>query len=316
MGAGNVSRIWHQWIDGNKVEWPADELPHPRTVFKTNFINQFIGWYKYLTEFSYNYKATEIQFIEPGTIIQPADFWNSLHGWIFGYWSESWPMGWIYTPDPDSWFIEGTYIKRDALYDPIPIYFEYITEIYKTLGYNISAVQRGDNLQAILREFFYRLRNQMDRCVIHQYAPADFTGVVQQWRYSEFYDRWDRYSDYVGTASWIHRDTTGNIAFDCVVDVAGSFTGYPVYRVGINTYYVIRQPDADRAALAPLGIPVTEENEVYIVKISSGESIYMSGPFPCAPTTGVPVGTDLRSGLDMYAQPFDILPGAYQPPEY
>lgn len=156
----------------------------------------------------------------------------------------------------------------------------------------------------------------MDRCVIHQYAPADFTGVRQQWRYYEYDERWIMYQDTVGTSSWIHRDTTGNIAFDCVVDVAGSFTGYPVYRVGINTYYVIRQPGADRAALAPLGIPVTEENEVYIVKISSGESIYMSGPFPCAPTTGVPVGTDLHSGLDMYAQPFDILPGAYQPPEY
>lgn len=77
-----MARVWKQFSRSNGwTDWPAGTLPHPDSVFRAEFLNQFIGWIRYLDALRYYNTQTLLlpEFIQIGSNIQTADFWNSLN---------------------------------------------------------------------------------------------------------------------------------------------------------------------------------------------------------------------------------------------
>ena len=96
-----MAREWHH-IDpstGAWAEWAADTLPSAESLFRHEFLNQFIGWMRYAGNFSYNgdyhvpayldptttpYFASRVtgrtseKFLLPGDVLQDAALWNSI----------------------------------------------------------------------------------------------------------------------------------------------------------------------------------------------------------------------------------------------
>jgi hypothetical protein len=190
LGTGNVSRVWHQWIDGNKVVWPADELPHPKAIFKANFINQFIAWIRYL-----NYIGPLVDhipdYIAAGDIIQGASFWNSL----------------IINPDTsnfDRWSYRWQYTLSD-LTQTGPLPHASIKTLYEINGWEEATtplISRGDNLQRMIRVWLRNLRWKLDRC--STYYNTGCIGHMKgcEWGDPKYYPPWERCTDY-GDTSWI-----------------------------------------------------------------------------------------------------------------
>lgn len=96
-----MARVWHH-IDpttGLWAEWAAGTLPSWQSLFRFEFLNQFIGWMRYAGNFSYNgdyhipahlgpstipYFLSRVsgrsseKFLLPGDDLQDAALWNSI----------------------------------------------------------------------------------------------------------------------------------------------------------------------------------------------------------------------------------------------
>jgi len=71
-------RPWWQWNGNEWIDWPAGALPHNRTPFKTDFLNQFVAWKHFISQATVQQAWTTM--IAPGDRIQSANFWNFTIG--------------------------------------------------------------------------------------------------------------------------------------------------------------------------------------------------------------------------------------------
>lgn len=178
-----MNKNWYQFIDGRKVDWPENELPHPRTIFKADFINQFIGWCKYLDHIDKNLWDTRgtlrgVEFAEVGTIIQEADFWNKLiiTPWTPGSISvPGWAWGWAWGLTADELRAVGTSPQLSSLIRP--------SDHPEWDDHPVEPFSRGDNLQGALRQWFFNLRWRIDNSTAcygghSHYASSNMTYTV------------------------------------------------------------------------------------------------------------------------------------------
>jgi hypothetical protein len=178
-----MNKHWFQFIDGEKVDWPDNELPHPKTIFKADFINQFIGWCKYLQHISpsiwgANGSARDISFIEVGTIIQEASFWNRLivNPYDAGYYLPLWAARWAWGLTAAELKDVGTSPKLSSLYKP--------QDNPEWADHPVEPFARGDNLQGNLRQWIFNLRWRIDNTTAcyggHSHA-ASSSMTIKQW---------------------------------------------------------------------------------------------------------------------------------------
>ena len=83
-----MAREWYHYPGGIKTAWPENTPPHADSVYRADFLNQFVDWGNYLHAIggsqrpSYSWPERRTAPIIAGqTIIQTADFWNSLAFW-------------------------------------------------------------------------------------------------------------------------------------------------------------------------------------------------------------------------------------------
>ncbi|MFA7463206.1 MAG: hypothetical protein WCY59_08705 [Anaerovoracaceae bacterium] len=75
-----MARAWLQYdrASDSWINWPAGTLPSPESVFRAEFLNQFISWMRYTGNFAFDGSVEYPGFLSPGSSIQSAAFWNSI----------------------------------------------------------------------------------------------------------------------------------------------------------------------------------------------------------------------------------------------
>lgn len=295
-----MSRIWHQWIDGNKVEWPADELPHPQTVFKANFLNQFIAWIRYL---NYIGQLSEHipEYIVAGDIIQRASFWNGLiinpktsePGYI-------WPYRWRYT--------------LSDLSNTGPLPHSSIKPLYEINGWGEAItprINRGDNLQGIIRVWLKNLRWKLDRCSTYYHTGAGGYWRSCSWGVSKSYPyTYQKCTDH-GLDYWVVPtiDMWGSV-IDDYGGIGHQFSGiHTTSKQALCT--LIAKIYSYSSTVFPFPFPGIGNYEV--LAAGNGGATYGS-PLP----TSMPVwGEVISCGLDITQAftAYDYLPSGYEAPE-
>lgn len=74
-----MARAWKQITPGTRrldLDWPAGTLPTAESIQSVGFLNQFIGWMRYIGNFTWNDYLPE--FVTAGMNIQTASFWNQI----------------------------------------------------------------------------------------------------------------------------------------------------------------------------------------------------------------------------------------------
>ena len=299
----NANRIWHQWIDGNKVEWPADELPHPQTVCKANFLNQFVAWIRYL---NYIGPISEHipRFIVAGDIIQRASFWNGLIiNPVTSYSEDIESYRWQYTLSDLSNTGPMPYSSIKSLYeinDEINSWEEAIT----------PRINRGDNLQGIIRVWLKNLRWKLDRC--STYYNTGPSGYMRSCRWGEpkYYPPYQECTNY-GLTNWVipHINMRGSL-----ID---GYSGTGLQFSGIHTTEkqalctLIAKILSYSPTVIPFPFPGSDNCEV--LAAGNGGATYGS-PLP----TSMPIwGEVITCGL-VITQAFtayDYLPDGFEAPE-
>lgn len=294
-----MSRIWHQWIDGNKVVWPADELPHPQTVFKANFLNQFIAWKKYVSK-----NNSVARFISPGDIIQGADFWNGMRYTISGFWGKGWLLGYLYAPDSDL-------ISPGVKTAPAEYINESTESLASVMDHPVAEINRGDNLQSILPAWLMNLRWQLDASSVY----VDWGGVSgissngTLWRYE--WNRQTQQYEWSIHQTWQNRNycslygdwyESRTSRIDTIENASASMM-YPV-----QSFSIIFEGFMSKSYVSSL-INLTE-NQFWSVGPT------FQGPYP--PVLNHPIGNQgfwaLQAGVIFKLM--DILPTEYKPPLY
>lgn len=310
-----MSRIWYQWIDGERVEWPAGELPHQRTVFKANFINQFIGWAKYLDAISKTVWSQtglpiskSLEFISPGDIIQQATFWNNLiidpksHDPI----DVSWGMNWQKYNPPGNLEKIGTTTSLDS--------YGNLRDGVSWENHPVINFQYGDNLQSGLREWMMNLRWRMDQCTLYLNAVA--IGAFE-------YITWSRKLD--GSDQKVTR--TNYPAEPWVTPTVETYHGpyteggfaiqygsgcYSPYKEAICSLLVNNVGGGNTPYIS---FQIPPRGSVRVLNVDTGGVSYSSS----IPSEAMPIwGTSIEWGVDIGVAyiPYDNLPDEYAPDEY
>lgn len=299
MGAGNVSRIWYQWIDGNKVEWPSDELPHPQTVFKANFLNQFIAWIRYL-----NYIGQLSEhipgFIVAGDIIQRASFWNGL----------------IINPETsdsgDIWSYRWQYTLSD-LSNTGPMPYSSIKPLYEINGWEEAItprINRGDNLQGIIRVWLKNLRWKLDRCSTYYNTMAGGYMRACEWRDPKVYPPYQECTNHGHVYGVMPSIWMGGSVLDYYWGFGWQFSGiHTTTKQALCT--LIAKILAYSSTAFPFPFPGFDNYEV--LAADNGGATYGS-PLPTSmPVWGEVINCDLHITQAFTA--YDYLPSGFEAPE-
>jgi hypothetical protein len=165
-----MARVWKHWPDGVETEWPSGSLPDPDSIFRADFLNQFIGWIRYLSDMEG--EAVSTPFAVAGeTIVQTAEFWNAL---MFEA-GDDWLAVTADQLVPETIVADGEAKLNDSA--------EYAATA-------IGIVSTGDVIQPYrldacpMRIRMLRLRARIDLCVALRVAGAASCGSVlyQDWR--------------------------------------------------------------------------------------------------------------------------------------
>jgi len=194
-----VAREWKQWSDaaGEYVDWPANQLPNIETIFRAGFINQFLGWMRYVGNFVWEeYEYPLPVTIERGNVAQYLDLWNGIGKFDV-----------LESPD----FNENIWIEVEDLDDikELEAEFDGDAKISDSIKYSDlleeSPLIVGDNLQAAIRGIARRARARLDMLKLWRngrtksYEPDEEPDSLHSWaRYgdmvgtwtSEAYERW------------------------------------------------------------------------------------------------------------------------------
>lgn len=279
-----MNKNWFQFIDGRKVDWPENELPHPKTIFKADFINQFIGWCKYLQHISPSIwgaleSARDISFVEVGTIIQEASFWNRLivnpydTGDCLVLWGARWAWGLTAAELKDV----GTSPKLSSLYKP--------QDHPEWADHPVEPFSRGDNLQGALRQWLFNLRWRIDN------TTACYGGHSHDAASQMTYKNWSGRLD--GTDRKVHTEHYSNRTWIIPTLDAWTSIGWPQSEGGRSYVFsdiaISSTPHADASLLVnnagtgstPLiNFPTPLSTEFYILATARPPGAMYSGAIP------------------------------------
>ncbi len=278
-----MNKNWFQFIDGRKVDWPENELPHPKTIFKADFINQFIGWCKYLQHISPGIwgaqgSARDISFVEVGTIIQEASFWNQLiiNPYDTGSYLPLWGARWAWGLTADELKDVGTSPKLSSLYKP--------QDNPEWADHPVEPFSRGDNLQGKLRQWLFNLRWRIDN------STACYGGHSHYAASQVTYKNWSGRLD--GTDRKVH---TEHYSTTWIIPTLDAFvsSGWPQSEGGYSHVFsdiaISSTPHADASLLVnwagsgstPLiNFPTPLSTEFYILATARPPGAMYSGSIP------------------------------------
>lgn len=278
-----MNKNWFQFIDGRKVEWPENELPHPKTIFKADFINQFIGWCKYLQHISPNIwgaqeSARDISFVEVGTIIQESAFWNRLivNPYDTGDYLPLWGARWAWGLTADELRAVGTSPQLSSLIRP--------SDHPEWADHPVEPFSRGDNLQGALRQWLFNLRWRIDN------STACYGGHSHDAASQVTYKNWSGRLD--GTNRDVH---TEHYSTTWIIPTLDAFvsSGWPQSEGGRSYVFsdiaISSTPHADASLLVnwagtgstPLiNFPTPLSTEFYILATSRPPGEMYSGSIP------------------------------------
>lgn len=282
-----MNKNWFQFIDGRKVEWPENELPHPKTIFKADFINQFIGWCKYLQHISTdiwgaNESTRDISFVEAGAIIQEASFWNQLiiNPYFAGVYIPGgmalWGTRWGWGLTADELKDVGTSLQLSSLVRPV--------DHPEWADHPVEPFSRGDNLQGSLRQWLFNLRWRIDNSTACYGGPHDASSSMTVTNWSGRLDGTDRkvHTEHYENQTWI-------------IPTLDAYTsiGWPQEEGGRSYVYsditISSTPHADASLLVnwagtgstPLiNFPTPLPTEVYVLATARPPAVMYSGSIP------------------------------------
>lgn len=279
-----MNKNWFQFIDGRKVDWPGNELPHPKTIFKADFINQFIGWCKYLQHISPSIwgaqeSARDISFVEVGTIIQEASFWNRLivNPYDTGDYLPLWGARWAWGLTADELRAVGTSPQLSSLMRP--------SDHPEWADHPVEPFSRGDNLQGALRQWLFNLRWRIDN------STACYGGHSHDAASQMTYKNWSGRLD--GTDRKVHTEHYPNRTWIIPTLDASVSSGWPQSEGGRSYVFsdiaISSTPHADASLLVnwagtgstPLiNFPTPLSTEFYILATSRPPGEMYSGSIP------------------------------------
>ena len=318
LGSRNMSREWFQWIDGRKVDWPAGELPHPKTVFNANFLNQFIAWRNYLSWVEQLHGVAESPFVYPGDDIQTASFWNQrIHFVMRGEWSPYWGLnGWIYKGQSIFDAAQFEVVRSDPAYDDAidPSGSFHMTEYIKEVVENTpEPMMRGDDLQSKVREFLRRTRWQLDSCVANVRWDIRIMSCDNEiWRRTwdskagaYFWELLNTYTDrfYATIFFDYYEDTASRI--DNIKDISTA--------VGPN---IAKRTIIGTGDLNISGLPLVRdsESEAMVLGTAQSDGPIFPGSWPPVASYAGQRRTSQSLVFNIAIQPKDIIPPEFVPP--
>lgn len=279
-----MNKNWFQFIDGRKVDWPENELPHPKTIFKADFINQFVGWCKYLQHISTDIwgvygSARDISFVDIGTIIQEASFWNQLivNPHDMGGYLPLWGARWAWGLTADELKDVGTSLQLSSLVRPV--------DHPEWADHPVEPFSRGDNLQGSLRQWLFNLRWRIDNSTAcygghSHYASSNMTRNI-----------WSGLLD--GTDRKVRTEHYANYSWIIPTLIAHTSIGWPRSEFGYSDVFsdisISSTPHADASLLVnwagtgstPLiNFPTPPRTEVYVLATARPPVSMYSGAIP------------------------------------
>lgn len=167
-----MARRWWQYTDwdGTVAEWPAGTFPHPCTVFRQQWINQFFSW-KWYVERSYSAPT----WVSTWRRLQDVVFWNEILGRC-------------------SFHANGIH-KMVELSDGNAINENFLSDaelVQDTPYWSISA---GNNLQSTLPNFLKTMRERLDRAGLVGGGAIQSLGHRKEWQWDGS-ETWRPRADY------------------------------------------------------------------------------------------------------------------------
>jgi len=180
-----MAREWYHYPSGVKTVWPVAALPSSESVYRADFLNQFVRWGNYLhavggSKAYGDWPARRTSPVTSDTIIQTATFWNSL---LF------WP-GNDFLAQPRSAFASGTALHnwKSSIYDSF--HFPWVPLV--AVG---SDIHPREAPSCFIRDYCRKLRARLDFC--------QSVKVNGGWRANGY---WAEYGQTVGESEYSTRD--------------------------------------------------------------------------------------------------------------
>jgi len=204
-----MARAWKQFNGvGGWVDWPAGTgLLDPSTVWRARFLNQFIGWMRYIGNFvwdEYDYPQplrddVPVDWVKPGDVIQHLKFWNAI-GQFDVLDEPDYPENvWIAVDDVDDLKELGATFDGTAELADSEAYAELLEQ---------EPLEPGANLQAALVGLLTRARARLDMCQLWRngrmtaYVPDEEPDTLHSWsKTGGAFGEWSDYAEINGAIS-------------------------------------------------------------------------------------------------------------------
>ena len=326
-----MAKTWKQFTPSSGyVDWPAGTSPNPHSLYMPKFLNQFVGWIRYLAAAGglADGRKTPKWVVDKETIIQYADFWNNLAFMPSSKWLANNPStfgasavpyagedGYAYAlTEADLFASEPTWVQiGDIIHPGAP--FEVVTAFVMAARARIDAAQAW-----VLNASPWTSPTGTAATEI----SAPFTGITATMLNHEA-------SLYTDDPSWTEQGTTASeFTIDYYINTAAYGHHYgnsyatsvqvaapnATYDLGATAYVGLHS--ANGASGTPLTDAVADGSAKFVENTAIGTSaVSVSNRGKISRLPSVPPPADVLATqylFPVYVAP-DTLPTAFQPPD-